>query len=74
MLLGPRQAGKTTLARSIAAPEPGCLYLDLESPGDAARLADPERYLRDFAGRLVILDEIQRMPGLFKVLRGQIDE
>ena len=40
-LLGPRQIGKTTLARDIAADVPDCLYLDLEQPGDAARLADP---------------------------------
>lgn len=72
-LLGPRQVGKTTLARDIAADAPDCLYLDLENPNDAARLADPMRYLDAQAGRLVILDEIQRMPGLFQVLRGQID-
>ena len=70
-LLGPRQVGKTTLARDIAADVPDCLYLDLENPGDAARLADPMRYLDAQAGRLVILDEIQRMPGLFQVLRGK---
>ena len=73
-LLGPRQVGKTTLARAIAAESPDCLYLDLESPEDAARLADPGRYLELHADRLVILDEIQRMPDLFQVLRGQIDE
>ena len=73
-LLGPRQVGKTTLARAIAAKTPDCLYLDLESPEDAARLADPGRYLGLHADRLVILDEIQRMPELFRVLRGQIDE
>lgn len=73
-LLGPRQIGKTTLARAIAAESPDCLYLDLESPEDAARLADPGRYLELHAGRLVILDEIQRMPELFHVLRSQIDE
>ena len=72
-LLGPRQVGKTTLARDIAADVPDCLYLDLENPGDAARLADPMRYLDAQVGQLVILDEIQRMPGLFQVLRGQID-
>ena len=72
-LLGPRQVGKTTLARDIAADAPDCLYLDLENPNDAARLADPTQYLGAQAGRLVILDEIQRMPGLFQVLRGQID-
>lgn len=73
-LLGPRQVGKTTLARAIAAESPDCLYLDLENPRDAARLADPGRYLELHADRLVILDEIQRMPDLFRVLRGQIDE
>ena len=74
VLLGPRQVGKTTLARAIAAEVPESLYLDLESPQDAARLADPGRYLDLHAERLVILDEIQRMPDLFQVLRGQIDE
>ena len=73
-LLGPRQVGKTTLARAIAAETSDCLYLDLENPADAARLADPGRYLELHADRLVILDEIQRMPDLFRVLRGQIDE
>ena len=73
-LLGPRQVGKTTLARAIAAETPDSLYLDLESPRDVARLADPGRYLELHADRLVILDEIQRMPDLFRVLRGQIDE
>ena len=73
-LLGPRQIGKTTLARDIAAETPDSVYLDLENPGDAARLADPVRYLELHAERLVILDEIQRMPDLFRVLRGQIDE
>ena len=73
-LLGPRQIGKTTLARDIAAQTPDSLYLDLENPRDAARLADPGRYLELHAERLVVLDEIQRMPDLFRVLRGQIDE
>ena len=65
---------KTTLAREIAAETPDSVYLDLENPRDAARLADPGRYLDLHAERLVILDEIQRMPDLFQVLRGQIDE
>ena len=73
-LLGPRQIGKTTLARDIAAETPDTVYLDLENPRDAARLADPVQYLELHAERLVILDEIQRMPELFRVLRGQIDE
>ena len=73
-LLGPRQIGKTTLAREIASETPDSLYLDLENPRDAARFADPVRYLELHAERLAILDEIQRVPGLFRVLRGQIDE
>lgn len=71
-LLGPRQAGKTTLALQIAA-ERSSVYLDLEAPADRAKLADPELYLAARDGKLVILDEIQRMPDLFPVLRGVID-
>ncbi len=71
-LLGPRQAGKTTLALAIAEGRPS-LYLDLESPSDRARLADPEAYLASHEGELVILDEIHRAPELFQTLRGLID-
>lgn len=72
ILLGPRQVGKTTLALRIAETRPS-LYLDLESDADRARLADPEAFLGRHADRLVILDEVQRMPGLFQPLRGLID-
>lgn len=72
-LLGPRQAGKTTLAHQIAAEHPGSLYLDLESERDRAQLAQPELFLEKHLGRLVILDEIHRIPNLFPILRGQID-
>ena len=73
-LLGPRQAGKTTLARALArARGRATVYLDLEMPSDLARLADPEHYLASQEGALVILDEIHRLPGLFQVLRGLID-
>jgi len=70
-LLGPRQAGKTTLALEIAARRPS-VYLDLESAADRARLTEPELYFADHAQELVILDEIQRAPGLFETLRGQV--
>lgn len=73
-LLGPRQVGKTTLAETIAslfAPEP--VYLDLENPSDQARLSDPEDYFERNKGTLIILDEIQRVPELFQILRGVID-
>ena len=71
-LLGPRQAGKTTLALEVAASRPS-VYLDLESPADRARLAEPELYLEQHRDELVVLDEIQRTPQLFPVLRGIID-
>jgi predicted AAA+ superfamily ATPase len=72
-LLGPRQAGKTTLALEIAKARPA-VYLDLESDADRAKLADPELYLSQHVDTLVILDEIQRMPQLFRSLRGLIDK
>jgi predicted AAA+ superfamily ATPase len=72
-LLGSRQVGKTTLAKGIRL-DKSTHYLDLERPSDLAKLADPELYLSQFAGQLVILDEIQRLPDLFPVLRSLIDE
>lgn len=74
-LLGPRQAGKTTLALEVAkAARRPSLYLDLESEQDHAKLAQAELYLADHADELVILDEVHRAPGLFPVLRGLIDK
>jgi predicted AAA+ superfamily ATPase len=73
VLLGSRQVGKTTLARAIAE-ERGGIYLDLESPTDRAKLADSETYLNDHMGSLLVLDEIHRVPDLFPILRGRIDE
>ena len=70
-LLGPRQVGKSTLARAIA---PDAVFLDLERPADLAKLQDAESYLASMADRLVIIDEIQRMPELFPVLRVLIDQ
>jgi uncharacterized protein len=73
-LLGPRQVGKTTLALSLTnEAENSPLYLDLELPSDRAKLADPELYLSDYEDRLVILDEIHRLPGIFQTLRSLID-
>lgn len=71
-LLGPRQAGKTTLAHEIAAVTEST-YLDLESPADRAKLSDAELYLADHESRLVVLDEVQRVPELLQSLRGLID-
>jgi predicted AAA+ superfamily ATPase len=76
-LLGPRQVGKTTLARSLPATAVGTGavdYLDLENPADVAKLADAGAYFRGRHDRLTIVDEVQRLPGLFQVLRGTIDE
>ena len=75
-LTGPRQVGKTTLALAAAQVTPGeaaPVYLDLESPADRAKLDQPELYLADHFDKLVILDEVHRVPALFPVLRGQID-
>ena len=72
-LLGPRQVGKTTLALEIGHTYPNALYLDLESEQDRAKMADPELYLSDHQDRLVILDEVHRLPALFPLLRGLID-
>jgi uncharacterized protein len=73
-ILGPRQVGKTTLAKSLASTfKKAALYLDLENPLDQRRLADPFTFLTDNADRCIILDEIQVMPHLFAVLRSVID-
>lgn len=73
VLTGPRQVGKTTLALELAAKR-DAVYLDLESEPDRTRLAEPQLYFADHAGELVILDEIQRSPGIFEALRGTIDK
>jgi len=73
VLLGPRQAGKTTLALQIGKSRPSD-YLDLERPTARAKLADPGTYLAGHENELVILDEIQRAPEIFQLLRGVIDE
>jgi len=73
-ILGPRQIGKTTLAKTIARQEIGYHYLDLENPQDHQKLADAYAYLQSFQDTCVILDEVQRMPELFSILRPLIDE
>ena len=71
-LLGPRQAGKTTLALAIGR-QRDATYLDLEDSNDRSRLAEPALFLESIEDRLVILDEIHRLPELFQALRGIID-
>jgi uncharacterized protein len=73
LLVGPRQVGKTTLARALAAAQPGAVFLDLERAADRAQLSEPELFLARHRQRLVVLDEVQLMPGLFAHLRPEID-
>jgi hypothetical protein len=73
VLLGPRQVGKTTLALSEAKTRTDAIYLDLELPSAQRQLDDPEAFLLANCNRLVILDEIQRLPEIFPVLRAVID-
>ncbi|MYD14564.1 MAG: ATP-binding protein [Gemmatimonadetes bacterium] len=72
-LVGARQVGKTTLARSLAASAPGPVtFFDLEDPADLARLADPRLALESLTG-LVVIDEVQHSEGLFALLRVLVD-
>jgi predicted AAA+ superfamily ATPase len=73
VLLGPRQVGKTTLARAIAAERADTVFLDLERLGDRAVLAQPSVFLPRHREQLVVLDEVQNLPGLFAELRPEID-
>ncbi|SFS22519.1 ATP-binding protein [Yoonia litorea] len=72
VLLGPRQVGKTTLALDLAETR-DAVYLDMERRADRQILQEPDLYLDEQMGRLVIIDEVQLMPDLFGALRGQID-
>ena len=71
-LTGPRQCGKTTLARMLAADAAPSTYFDLEAPADRRRLAAPEQALRNLTG-LVVVDEVQRAPALFEIVRVLVD-
>jgi len=72
-LIGPRQVGKTTLALDIAE-EIDAVYLDLEAMSDREKLSNPDLFLTYNEDKLVILDEIHRMPEIFQTLRGLIDQ
>jgi uncharacterized protein len=71
-IIGPRQVGKTTLAKALAKNQ-SIHYLDLESAADRQKLSDPVLYLQNHQDKLIILDEIQQMPQLMAELRGIID-
>lgn len=73
-ILGPRQVGKTTLAKTIRnGIKKSVVYLDLELPSDLNKLQDAELYLGRFVDALVIIDEIQRIPSLFSLMRALVD-
>lgn len=72
-MIGPRQVGKTTLALQLAETVPS-VYLDLEAREDRDKLTDPALFLRTYEDRMVVLDEIHRVPELFRTLRGLIDQ
>ncbi len=74
-LIGSRQVGKTTLALEVSKKiEKPVTYIDLESDADFNKLTDAEAYLKRFPGQLLIIDEVQRKPDLFRILRGIVDE
>jgi predicted AAA+ superfamily ATPase len=73
-IIGPRQVGKTTLAKQLMQDRPKSVYLDLERQSDLTKLIDPELYLGNLADHLVIIDEVQERPDLFPILRSLIDE
>lgn len=74
IILGPRQCGKSTLAKAIISEIGGAAYIDLERPSDVSKLRDPEAFFSLNSDKLICLDEIQRVPELFPVLRSVMDE
>src|SRR5690606_11770378 len=72
VLLGPRQVGKTTLTKYLLASEE-YIYLDLEDDRDLARMENADFIFEQYRNRCIVLDEIQRMPDLFRQLRPVID-
>jgi predicted AAA+ superfamily ATPase len=73
-ILGPRQVGKTTLAKTFTANPQEAVYLDLDSSQAMARLGNPSAFFESNRHRLVVLDEIQNQPQILNELRGEIDE
>ncbi|MBN2681133.1 MAG: ATP-binding protein [Bacteroidales bacterium] len=74
-LIGPRQVGKTTLSLGLTKQfDKPVTYIDLESDADYNKLTDSEAYLKRFSNQLLIIDEVQRKPELFRILRGIVDE
>ena len=73
-LLGPRQCGKSTLAKQLIAAQPHSVYLDLELPSDCNKLTDAESFFRFNQDALICIDEIQRVPDLFPTIRAIVDQ
>lgn len=73
-ILGPRQCGKTTLAKLIMTNHPDSVYIDLEKPSDLSKLDNAEWFFKANRGKLICIDEIQRKPDLFALLRSIVDE
>jgi len=71
-ILGSRQCGKSTLAKEILGRKD--IYLDLEDPDDRQKLQNPKAFLEENQDRLICLDEIQRQPEFFEILRGHVDK
>ncbi len=75
IIVGSRQTGKTTLAKKITESiDKPFIYIDLEFPADRQKLADPYLFLKNYEDHCVILDEVQRMPEIFELLRSMIDQ
>lgn len=72
-ILGPRQCGKSTLAKSFTHSRP-FIYIDLERPSDQHKLTEPELYFKQHRQDLLCLDEIQRLPNIFPLLRSEVDD
>ena len=73
-ILGPRQCGKSTLARAMVQKYKNSVYLDLERPSDLRKLQDAELFFNMYKDNLICLDEIQRTPDIFPVMRSIVDE
>lgn len=73
-ILGPRQCGKSTLAKMVISSDPEFLYLDLEKPSELNKLNDPELFFRNNLSKKICIDEIQLRPDLFNTMRSTIDE
>lgn len=73
-ILGPRQCGKSTLAKQILKSFAESIYIDLESAADRIKLSEPQLFFNSVAGKIICIDEIQLMPQLFSTLRGIIDQ